>query len=204
MLDTNVKPKWVQRHKWNELDGTAHEKARIRDGYNLGVDELEALGHEALHVAAEWRQEIAERVPTPPTHQVFTFSCGYSDRKIATWVELPWALVRIGKGTSVVFLVKGKPSPARIRLGRCRPKRVVNGALRWKRRFETPTTVNQRDLIHVFHARCRTARHPATSSMREQRHTWSSVKSTGIARCENPHDTRGAPRNSGSLYRQRR
>ena len=40
MLDTNVKPKWVQRHKWNELDGTAHEEARIRDGYNLGVDEL--------------------------------------------------------------------------------------------------------------------------------------------------------------------
>lgn len=150
MLDTNLKPKWVQRHKWNELDGTAHEKARIRDGYNLGVDELEALGHEALHVAAEWRQEIAERVPTPPTYQVFTFSCGYSDRKIATWVEHPWALVRVGKGTSVVFLVKGHALNSSFQAWIVVAEKGVNGALRWKRRFETPTTVTHRDLIHVF------------------------------------------------------
>ena len=83
-------------------------------------------------------------------HQVFTFSCGYSDRKIATWVERPWALVRVGKGTSVVFLVKEHALNSTFQAWIVAAEKDANGALRWKRRFETPTTVTQRDLIYVF------------------------------------------------------
>jgi hypothetical protein len=142
--------KWVQRTKWTELDGTEHEEARISRAYNLSADELEALGHEALHVAAEWRKVIAERVPTPPTHKVFTFSCNGRDTKIATWVEHPWALVRIGKGTSVVFLVKEQNTLGSYQAWVVAAEKDLNGGLQWKRRFETPTTVNQRDLLHIF------------------------------------------------------
>jgi hypothetical protein len=110
MLDTNVKPKWVQRTKWTRTDGTEGEHAYLRTD-RLNVDELEALGHEVLRVAAEWRKEIAERVPTLPTHKVFTFSLHGDDVKIATWVEHPWALVRVGKGTSVAFLAKEQNTP---------------------------------------------------------------------------------------------
>jgi hypothetical protein len=150
MTDCTSIAKWIRRNKWVELDGTECEGAYIRDTHTLGVDELEALGHEALHVAAEWRKEIAERVPTPPTHKVFTFNHYGSDTKIATWVEHPWALVRIGKGTSVAFLVKEQNALGSYQAWIVAAEKDVNGRLRWKRRFETPTTVNQRDLIHVF------------------------------------------------------
>jgi hypothetical protein len=149
MLDTNAKPKWVQRTKWTQIDGTEREHAYLRAG-GFNVDELEALGHEVLRVAAEWRQEIAERVPTPPTHKVFTFSHYGDDVKIATWLRLPWTLVRIGRGTSVAFLVKEQTTPGSYQAWTVSAEKGVNGALRWKRRFETPTTVNQRDLVHVF------------------------------------------------------
>ena len=70
--------------------------------------------------------------------------------EIATWVAHPWALVRVGKGTSVAFLVKGQD-----RLGAYQARIAVaekngDGTLRWKRRYESATTVNQRDLLHVF------------------------------------------------------
>jgi hypothetical protein len=150
MTDCTSIAKWIRRNKRVELDGTEREEARVRDAYNLGVDELEALGHEALHVAAEWRKEIAERVPTPPAHKVFAFSHYGSDTKIATWVEHPWALVRIGKGTSVAFLVKEQNALGSYQAWIVAAEKNVDGGLRWKRRFETPATVNQRDLIHVF------------------------------------------------------
>jgi hypothetical protein len=149
MTDCTSIARWVQRTKWTELDGTEREKARVH-AYNLSADELEALGHEALRVAAEWRKETTERVPTPATHRVFTFSCHGSDTKIATWVEHPWALVRIGKGTSVVFLVKEQNAFGSYQAWIVAGEKDLNGGLRWKRRFETSTTVNQRDLIHVF------------------------------------------------------
>ena len=150
MTDCTNIAKWVRRHKWIELDGTEREKARVRDAYNLGIDELEALGHEALQVVAEWRKEIAERVPTPPTHKVFMFSCYGSDKKIAIWMEHPWALVRIGKGTSVAFLVKEQNALGSYQAWIVAAEKNVNGGLRWKRRFESSTTVNQHDLIHIF------------------------------------------------------
>jgi hypothetical protein len=156
--------KWIQRNKWVELDGTEHEGAHVRHAYNLNPNELEALGHEALHVAAEWRKEIAERVPTPPTHQVFTFDCHSSgDRKIATWVEHPWALIRLGKGTSVAFLVKEHGLNGSYQAWIVSAEKGVNGALRWKRRFETPTTVNQHDLVHVF--RCALPYSPSSGDL---------------------------------------
>jgi hypothetical protein len=149
MLDTNAKPKWVQRTKWTQIDGTEREHAYLRtDRFN--VDELEALGHEVLRVAAEWRREIAECVPTLPTHRVFAFSHHGNDVKIATWVEHPWALVRLGTGTSVVFLVKEQNALGSYQAWIVAAEKNVDGKLRWKRRFETSTTVNQRDLIHVF------------------------------------------------------
>jgi hypothetical protein len=150
MTDCTSIAKWVRRNKWVELDGTEREGAYIRDTYNLGVDELEALGHEALHVAAEWRKEIAERVPTPPTHKVFTFSCYGSDAKIATWVEHPWALVRVGKGTSVAFLVKERSTLGAYEAWVVSAEKNIGGGLRWKRRFESSITADQHNLIHVF------------------------------------------------------
>jgi hypothetical protein len=147
---TNTKPKWVHRIKWTQTDGTEREHAYIRDTFGSS-DELEALGHEALRVAAEWRQEIAERIPTPPTYKVFTFNYNGRDENIATWVEHPWALVRFGKGTSVAFLVKGPDAfgsyqEARIAVAEKDP----NGSLRWKLRYESASTVSRRDLVLVF------------------------------------------------------
>ena len=154
MIDRASIAKWVRRNKWTELDGTERERAYVRDTYNLGVDELEALGHEALAVAAEWRKEIAERVPAPPTHKVFEFTGGYygnsTTTKIASWVEHPWALIRVGNGTAVVFLVKELNNPGTFQAWTVAAKQNLNGTLQWKCRFETMTTVNQRELIHVF------------------------------------------------------
>ena len=149
MLDTNAKPKWVKRTKWTQIDGTEREHAYLRtDRFN--VDELEALGHEVLRVAAEWRKEIAECIPTVPNHRVFTFSHHGDDVKIATWVEYPWALVRFGKGTSVVFLVKEQNTPGSYQAWIVAAEKDADCKLRWKCRFEGSTTVDQRDLIHVF------------------------------------------------------
>jgi hypothetical protein len=148
MLDTNAKPKWVHRFKGTQTDGTEREQAYIRDTFG-SVDELEALGHEVLHVVAEWRQEIAERVLTPPTYKVFAFNRG-GDEKIATCLQCPWTLVRVGKGTSVAFRVKEQTTRGSYQAWIVAAEKNVDGTLRWKRRFETPAIVNQRDLLHVF------------------------------------------------------
>jgi hypothetical protein len=148
----STKPRWVQRVKWTQLDGTEREKVRI-SAYNLDADELEALGHEALQVAAEWRKEITERVPAPPTYKVFAFtSCyGGSDANIATWVEHPWALVRVGKGTSIAFLVKGPDRFGAYQARIAVAGKDANGSLlRWKLRYESATTVSRRDLLYVL------------------------------------------------------
>ena len=110
----NTKPRWVHRIKWTQTDGIEREHAYIRDTFG-SVDELEALGHEALQVAAEWRQEIAERIPTPPTYKAFAFSCNGRETKIASWVEHPWVLARRqrhvnrlpGQRTKRLWLVSG-------------------------------------------------------------------------------------------------
>ena len=140
MTDCTSIAKWIWRNKWTTLDGTEHEEARVRDGCNLSPDELEALGHEALHIAAEWRKEIAERVPTPSTHKTFTFNCNGNDTKIATWVQYPWGLVRSGKGTAAVFLVKEQSALGSYQAWTVSAEKNVDGTLRWKRRFETSTT----------------------------------------------------------------
>jgi hypothetical protein len=148
-MKTSVNPKWVQRTKWIQIDGTECEHAYLRTD-RLNVDELEALGHEVLRVAAEWRKEIAERVPTLPIHKVFSFSRYGGDGKIATWVEHPWVLIRVGKGTSVAFLVKERNTLGTYEAWIVSAEKNVSGGLRWKRRFEGSTTVDQRDIIHVF------------------------------------------------------
>ena len=150
MTDCTSIAKWIRRNKWVERDGTEREGAYVRGTHNLGVDDLEALGHEALHVAAEWRKEIAERIPTPPTHKVFTFDRYGSDQKIATWVEHPWALVHIGKGTSVAFLVKEQNASGSYQAWIIVAEKDVSDRPRWKCRFESSTTVYQRDLVFVF------------------------------------------------------
>lgn len=153
MTDSTSTTKRIQRIKWAKLDGTAHEEAYICAEYHIGVDELEALGREALQVAAEWRKDIAERAPTPPTHKVFAFINYFgsaSDTKIATWVEHPWALVRVGKGTSLAFLVKEGNTPGSYQAWVVVAKEKADGGLQWKCRFEYPTTVDQRDLLYVL------------------------------------------------------
>jgi hypothetical protein len=145
----STKPRWVHRIKWTQTDGTEREHAYIRDTFG-SVDELEAVGHEALQVAAEWRQEIAERVPTPPAHKVFSFYRYGGDTKIATWVEHPWALVRVGRGTSVAFLVKEQSNSGSFQAWIVVGEKQADGSLRWKCRFDYATTINRSDLLHVF------------------------------------------------------
>jgi hypothetical protein len=149
MTDGASIAKRVRRSKWTQTDGTEREHAYIRDAF-CSVDELEAVGHEALQVAAEWRKEIAERVPTPPAYKIFAFSRYGGDEKIATWVERPWAMTRFGNGTSVAFLVKEQNTPGSYQAWIVAPEKNADGTLRWKRRFESSTTVNQRELLHVF------------------------------------------------------
>ena len=160
MTDCTSITKWVHRHRWVELDGTEHEEVRVRNAYNLSVDDVEALGHEALKVAAEWQQEIAERVPTPPTHKVFAFtSCNGRDTKIATWVEHPWALVRFGNGTMVAFLVKEQSIPGSVSSLADRGQKNADGRLRggsFGLRAQPPS-VNT-ICSTFFQSRCRGAR----------------------------------------------
>jgi hypothetical protein len=81
---------------------------------------------------------------------VFSFSRDGGDKNIATWIEHPWALVRIGKGTSVAFLVKEQNALGAYKAWIVSAEKNIGGRLRWKCRFEGSTTVDQRDIIHVF------------------------------------------------------
>jgi hypothetical protein len=53
--------------------------------------------------------------------------------------------VRIGKGTSVVFLVKEQGTLGSYQAWTVSAEKNVDGTLRWKRRFETSATVHQRE-----------------------------------------------------------
>ena len=55
----------------------------------------------------------------------------------------------LGKGTSVVFLVKEQNTPGSYQAWIVAAEKDVGGKLRWKRRFERQT-VGQRDIVHVF------------------------------------------------------
>ena len=148
MLDTNAKPKWVQRTKWTQIDGTEREHAYLRtDRFN--VDELEALGHEVLRVAPVGGRKLRNAFQRYLPTRSYVSHHG-DDVKIATWVEHPWALVRVGKGTSVVFLVKEQNTPGSYQAWIVAAEKDADCKLRWKCRFEGSTTVDQRDLIHVF------------------------------------------------------
>jgi hypothetical protein len=73
----NTKPKWVHRNKWTRTDGTECEGAYLRDTHNLGVDELEALGHEALRAQPSGGEKLPSACPRRPRTR-------YSHSSVAT------------------------------------------------------------------------------------------------------------------------
>jgi len=83
---------------------------------------------------------------------VFDFTSWNSGRKkVASWIEHPWALVHFGKGTAIAFLVKEE----QVFAGRRYKAWIVsakfeNGEHSWKCRFESSSTIETRDLLHVF------------------------------------------------------
>ena len=140
----------INRRKWIETDGTDHEFIRIDDRNLDDPETTEQLGRDLLQAAAEWRAEIEARgSPGAPAYKVFEFaSCCGGRNKVASWIERPWALVRIGGGTSVAFLVKaGDRGSFKAWIVSVK---FENREHRWKCRFEHSSTVEARDLIQVF------------------------------------------------------
>ena len=140
----------ITRDKWIETDGTEHEF--INGGYaNFNNPEAaEQFGRDLLQAAAEWRAEIEARgLPGAPAYKVFEFAKWTGGReRIASWVEHPWALVRMGTGTSIAFLVKaGDRGSFKAWIVSVK---FENPEYRWKCRFECSSTIEARDLIEVF------------------------------------------------------
>jgi hypothetical protein len=116
-------------------------------------EEVEQLGREVLQAAAEWRAEIeARNPPGPPIYKVHNFINSYGrPQTIATWVERPWGLAVLGKGTSPIFLVKERKSQFGPEFeGWMVSLQLKNGELLWKCRFENTSTVGPRDLIQIL------------------------------------------------------
>jgi hypothetical protein len=140
----------IARNKWIETDGTEHEF--INGGYaNFDNPEAaEQFGRDLLQAAAEWRAEIEARGPPgAPAYKVFEFTKWTGGRvRIASWIEHPWALVRMGRGTSIAFLVKaGNRGSFKAWIVSVK---IENREHQWKCRYEGSSTIEARDLIKVF------------------------------------------------------
>jgi len=141
----------IERHKRINTDGTEHEYIHV--GYsNFDNPEVaEQLGRDLLQAAAEWRAELEARgAPGTPAYKVFEFAgwTGGGCNRIASWIEHPWALVRIGKGTSIAFLVKaGDRESFKAWIVSIK---FENREYRWRCRFECSSTIEARDLVQVF------------------------------------------------------
>jgi len=139
----------IERNRHVYTDGGEEETIRVV-AYNLkSPEEVEQLGHELLRAAVEWRAEIETRGPPgPPAFKTFDFISWTGGRKrIASWVEHPWALVRRGGGASVAFLVQEQGDRFKAWIVSAK---LENGAYRWKCRFECSSAVETRDLIQAF------------------------------------------------------
>lgn len=141
----------IERKKWTETNGAESEFIYLQ-GFSLDKPEMaEQLSRDLLQAAAEWRAEIEARGPPgPPAYKVFDFTSWDGGRnRVASWIERPWALVSMGGGTSVAFLVKEAPAPESFQAWIVSVK-FENGERRWKCRFQSPSTVWARDLNRVF------------------------------------------------------
>ena len=139
----------INRRKYINTDGTEHEFIFVQ--VSLDNPEMtEQFGRDLLQAAAEWRAEIEARGPSgEPAYKVFEFAKWTGGReRIASWVEHPWALVRMGRGTSIAFLVKaGDRGSFKAWIVSVK---FENHEYRWKCRFEHPSTIEARDLIEIF------------------------------------------------------
>jgi hypothetical protein len=143
----------IDRRKWIKTDGTENEFIRVDDRNLNNPEATEQLGRDLLQAAAEWRAEIEARGPPgAPAYKVFEFtSWNGHPHRVASWIEQPWALVRLGKGTAVAFLVKEEQVFAGRRYrGWIVSAKIENGRHHWKCRFEGTSTVETRDLIQIF------------------------------------------------------
>ena len=139
----------INRRKYINTDGTEHEFIFVQVSLD-NPETTEQFGHDLLQAAAEWRAEIEARgLPGAPAYKVFEFAKWTGGReRIASWVEHPWALVRMGRGTSIAFLVKAGDRGS-FKAWNVSVK-FENPEYRWKCRFECSSTIEARDLIEVF------------------------------------------------------
>ena len=132
-------------------DGHEEESIYLSGCSLKSPEEVEQLGHELLQAAVEWRADIETRGPPgPPAFKTFDFisHLGGRSNRIASWVEHPWALVRMGRGTSIAFLVKaGDRGSFKAWIVSVK---FENREFRWKCRYEGSSTIEARDLIEIF------------------------------------------------------
>src|SRR5262245_60704403 len=98
----------IDRRRYIQTNGTEDEFIIVGTSRLDNPEATEQFGRDLLQAAAEWRAEIEAREPPgAPAYKVFEFT-SWNGRlhKVASWIEQPWALVRVGKGTSIAFLVK--------------------------------------------------------------------------------------------------
>jgi hypothetical protein len=141
----------VNRRKQIQTDGTEYEFIIVGAASLNNPEATEQLGRDLLQAAAEWRAEIETRgPPEAPAYKVFEFAnwTGGRCNRVASWIEHPWALVRVGGGTSIAFLVKaGDRENFKAWIVSVK---FENREHRWKCRYECSSTVEARDLIQVF------------------------------------------------------
>jgi len=140
----------INRHKQINTDGTENEYIIVGTSSLNNPEKAEQLGRDLLQAAAEWRAEIEARGPPgAPAYKVFEFISWTGGRnRIARWIEHPWALVRMGGGTSIAFLVKaGDRGSFKAWIVSVK---FENREHRWKCRSEGSSTIEARDLIQVF------------------------------------------------------
>jgi hypothetical protein len=144
--------RWMIRRSRNvHIDGTEEEYIHLVNYALKSPKEVEQLGHELVQAALEWRAEIEKRGPPgPPPYKTFDFNShsGGGPKKIASWVEHPWALVRDGGGTSIAFLVEEVKEENRH--FKAWIVKFENGEHRWKCKSEGTSRIETRDLIQTF------------------------------------------------------
>src|SRR5262245_54015588 len=141
----------IERRRYIHTDGTEDEFLFIGAASLNNPEAAEQFGRDLLQAAADWRAEIEARGPPGvPAYKVFEFASCYdgSRNRIASWVEHPWALVRLGKGTSIAFLVKAEARGS-FKAWIVSVKFEAREH-RWKCRFDCSSTIEARDLIQIF------------------------------------------------------
>jgi hypothetical protein len=140
----------IERYKRINTDGTEHECIHVGYSNYNSPEAAEQFGRDLLQAAGDWRAEIEARGPPGlPAYKVFEFARCYGGTcRVASWIERPWALVHVGRGTSTAFLVKaGDRGSFKAWIVSVK---LENHEHRWKCRYEYSSTIEARDLIEVF------------------------------------------------------